>query len=103
LTVPPGAGKRLVFTNGCFEPAAPRPRLQSAHALGDGESVALNPDASVRKLKGPGRLIVPQSDRAAVLRAPRSMDAVMVFDEDTPVRLMRKLASILMLTAVAAY
>jgi D-beta-D-heptose 7-phosphate kinase / D-beta-D-heptose 1-phosphate adenosyltransferase len=45
----------------------------------------------VRKLKGPGRPIVPQKDRAAVLRALRSVDAVVVFDEDTPVRLMRDL------------
>ena len=45
----------------------------------------------MRKLKGPGRPIVPQKDRAAVLRALRSVDAVVVFDEDTPARLVRNL------------
>jgi len=93
LTVPPRAGKRLVFTNGCFDllHRGHVSYLQSARALGDALVVALNSDASVRKLKGPGRPIVPQRDRAAVLRALRSVDAVVVFDEDTPVRLMREL------------
>jgi rfaE bifunctional protein nucleotidyltransferase chain/domain len=93
LTVPPRAGKRLVFTNGCFDllHRGHVSYLQAARALGDDEGVALNSDASVRKLKGPGRPIGPQKDRAAVLRALRSVDAVVVFDEDTPVHLMRDL------------
>ena len=93
MTVPPRAGKRLVFTNGCFDllHRGHVSYLQSARALGDALVVALNSDASVRKLKGPGRPFVPQRDRAAVLRALRSVDAVVVFDEDTPVRLMREL------------
>jgi D-beta-D-heptose 7-phosphate kinase/D-beta-D-heptose 1-phosphate adenosyltransferase len=93
LTVPPRAGKRLVFTNGCFDllHRGHVSYLQAARALGDALVVALNSDASVRKLKGPGRPIVPQKDRAAVLRALRSVDAVVVFDENTPVRLMRDL------------
>lgn len=90
---PRGAGKRLVFTNGCFDllHRGHVAYLQAARALGDALVVGLNSDASVRKLKGPGRPVVPQGDRAAVLRALRFVDAVVVFDEDTPARLMREL------------
>ena len=59
--------------------------------MGDALVVGLNSDASVSKLKGPSRPIVPERDRAAVLAALESVDAVVLFDEDTPVRLMREL------------
>jgi D-beta-D-heptose 7-phosphate kinase/D-beta-D-heptose 1-phosphate adenosyltransferase len=93
LTAPLRAGKRLDFTNGCFDllHRGHVSHLQTARALGDALGVGLNSDASLRKLKGPGRPVVSQKDRAAVLRALRFVDAVVVFDEDTPVRLMREL------------
>jgi glycerol-3-phosphate cytidylyltransferase len=59
--------------------------------LGDALVVGLNSDASVRRLKGPSRPVVPEKDRAAVLEALESVDAVVIFGEDTPIRLMRKL------------
>ena len=59
--------------------------------MGDALVVGLNSDASVGKLKGPSRPVVPEMDRAAVLEALESVDAVVVFAEDTPVQLMREL------------
>ena len=59
--------------------------------MGDALVVGLNSDASVRKLKGAARPVVPESDRAAVLGALRAVDAVVIFDESTPVRLVREL------------
>jgi glycerol-3-phosphate cytidylyltransferase len=59
--------------------------------LGDALVVGLNSDASVRRLKGPSRPVVPEKDRAAVLEALESVDAVPIFAEDTPIRLMREL------------
>jgi rfaE bifunctional protein nucleotidyltransferase chain/domain len=87
------AGGRVVFTNGCFDLLHPGhvSYLWTAHSLGDALVVGLNSDASVSKLKGPSRPIVPERDRAAVLAALESVDAVVLFDEDTPVRLMREL------------
>ena len=87
------AGGRVVFTNGCFDLLHPGhvSYLRTAHSLGDALVVGLNSDASVSKLKGPSRPIVPERDRAAVLAALESVDAVVLFDEDTPVRLMREL------------
>src|ERR687886_911056 len=83
------AGGRVVFTNGCFDLLHPGHvfYLQAARALGDALVVGLNSDASVGRLKGPLRPVVPEGDRAAVLGALESVDAVIVFDEDTPVRL----------------
>jgi len=80
------SGLRLVFTNGCFDLIHPGhvAYLAAARALGDRLLVGLNSDASVRRLKGPGRPIVPEADRAAVLAAFRSVDAVAIFGEDTP-------------------
>ena len=86
-------GKRLVFTNGCFDllHRGHVVYLEAARSLGDALVVGLNSDASVRKLKGPARPVVPESDRAAVLGALRAVDAVVIFDESTPVRLVREL------------
>jgi rfaE bifunctional protein nucleotidyltransferase chain/domain len=80
------AGRRVVFTNGCFDLLHPGHirTLEAARALGDCLVVCLNSDASVRRLKGAGRPVVNEADRAAVLRALRCVDAVLVFDEDTP-------------------
>lgn len=87
------SGGRVVFTNGCFDLLHPGhvAYLEAARSLGDALVVGLNSDASVARLKGYSRPIVPEEDRAAVLAALRSVDAVLVFDEDTPVRLLRVL------------
>lgn len=86
-------GRRVVFTNGCFDLLHPGhvSYLRAARALGDALVVGLNSDASVERLKGPERPVVSQEDRAAVLVALESVDAVVVFEEDTPVRLLREL------------
>jgi D-beta-D-heptose 7-phosphate kinase / D-beta-D-heptose 1-phosphate adenosyltransferase len=80
------AGGTVVATGGCFDilHAGHVSMLQAARALGDCLVVCLNGDASVRRLKGPARPVVPQADRAAVLLALGCVDAVLVFDEDTP-------------------
>jgi rfaE bifunctional protein nucleotidyltransferase chain/domain len=87
------AGGRVVFTNGCFDLLHPGhiSYLLAARSLGDALVVGLNSDASVRRLKGPSRPVVPEKDRAVVLEALESVDAVVVFGEDTPIRLMREL------------
>lgn len=80
------AGLRLVFTNGCFDLIHPGhvAYLSEARSLGDRLIVGLNTDASVRRLKGPDRPLVPEAGRASVLAALRCVDAVVLFDEDTP-------------------
>ncbi len=87
------AGGRVVFTNGCFDLLHPGhvSYLRTARSLGDALVVGLNSDASVRRLKGPSRPVVPEKDRAAVLEALGSVDAVVIFSEDMPIRLMREL------------
>jgi rfaE bifunctional protein nucleotidyltransferase chain/domain len=87
------AGGRVVFTNGCFDLLHPGhvSYLRAARSLGDALVVGLNSDASVRRLKGPSRPVVTEKDRAAVLEALESVDAVCIFGEDTPIRLMREL------------
>jgi D-glycero-beta-D-manno-heptose 1-phosphate adenylyltransferase len=79
------AGKTVVFTNGCFDllHRGHVDYLQRARALGDALVVGLNGDASVRQLKGPGRPIMPEADRAAMLTALRAVDAVVIFHEPT--------------------
>lgn len=76
-------GKKLVFTNGCFDllHAGHVRYLEQARALGDAMVVALNSDASVRELKGPDRPLNSQNDRAEVMAALRAVDAVVVFDD----------------------
>jgi len=80
------AGARIVFTNGCFDLLHPGHvrYLAAARALGDVLVVGLNGDASVRRLKGPGRPILRVEERAEVLAALAAVDHVIVFDEDTP-------------------
>jgi len=80
------AGKRIVFTNGCYDllHAGHLSLLHGAAKLGDILVLAINSDASVRRLKGPERPLVPQAERAALLAALACVDAVTVFDEDTP-------------------
>jgi D-glycero-beta-D-manno-heptose 1-phosphate adenylyltransferase len=87
------AGGRVVFTNGCFDLLHPGhvSYLRVARSLGDALVVGLNSDASVRRLKGPPRPVVPEKDRATMLAALESVDAVVIFAEDTPVRLIREL------------
>jgi rfaE bifunctional protein nucleotidyltransferase chain/domain len=84
---------KVVFTNGCFDVLHPGhiDLLERARSLGDRLVVGLNSDASVRAIKGPGRPIIPQEDRALVLRALRAVDEVIVFDEETPARLIEEL------------
>jgi len=81
------AGRKIVFTNGCFDlvHAGHVRSLRDARALGDRLVVGLNSDDSVRRLaKGPGRPIVDEAGRAEVLAALEMVDYVCVFDEDTP-------------------
>ena len=87
------AGKRVVFTNGCFDLLHPGHTryLAEARKLGDVLLVALNGDRSVRALKGPGRPIVPEKERAEVLAALESVDYVTTFDDLTPRALIARL------------
>mgnify|MGYP000653858051 FL=1 len=89
---PPRDGT-VVFTNGCFEllHRGHVEYLAQAKALGDVLVVGLNSDASVQRLRGAGRPLVTEADRAAVLVALRSVDAVTLFDEDTPLELISTL------------
>lgn len=75
-----------MFTNGCYDLLHPGHvrLLETARGLGDILILALNSDASVRRLKGPGRPLMPEHDRVAVAAALEAVDAVTVFDEDTP-------------------
>ncbi|MBU3741883.1 MAG: D-glycero-beta-D-manno-heptose 1-phosphate adenylyltransferase [Candidatus Kapabacteria bacterium] len=86
-------GKTIVFTNGVFDilHAGHVTYLQAARALGDVLVVGLNSDASVRRLKGPSRPVNTQDDRATVLAALRCVDHVVMFDDDTPLRVITEL------------
>jgi D-glycero-beta-D-manno-heptose 1-phosphate adenylyltransferase len=79
-------GRRLVFTNGCFDllHVGHVRYLEAARALGDALLVAVNSDRSVRALKGPGRPLVGEAERAEVLAALACVDFVTVFDEESP-------------------
>jgi len=79
-------GRRVVFTNGCFDLLHPGHvrYLSHARSLGDVLVVALNSDRSVGILKGEGRPILKQDERAEVLAALEAVDYVIVFDEETP-------------------
>lgn len=85
--------EQLVFTNGCFDVLhrGHVEYLDFARAQGDALVVGLNSDRSVRVLKGPGRPLNPAEDRAIVLAGLESVSAVVVFDEDTPLDLIRRL------------
>jgi rfaE bifunctional protein nucleotidyltransferase chain/domain len=84
---------RVVFTNGCFDLLHPGhvAYLDEARRLGDRLVIGVNTDASVRRLKGATRPLVPQHDRALVLAGLASVDAVTLFDEDTPLELLCEL------------
>ena len=79
-------GKKVVFTNGCYDILHPGHirLLEAARSLGDVLILALNTDASVQRLKGPGRPLIPQDQRAELAAALSAVDAVTFFDEDTP-------------------
>jgi rfaE bifunctional protein nucleotidyltransferase chain/domain len=87
------AGKRVVFTNGCFDivHAGHVQYLAWARAQGDALVLGLNSDASVRALKGPERPFVTFADRAAVLAGLRSVDVVVGFGESTPEALLERI------------
>jgi rfaE bifunctional protein nucleotidyltransferase chain/domain len=86
-------GGTLVATGGCFDllHAGHVATLRAARRLGDCLVVCLNSDDSVRRLKGPARPLVPAVDRARVLEALECVDAVVTFEEDTPVEVLRRL------------
>jgi rfaE bifunctional protein nucleotidyltransferase chain/domain len=86
-------GQKLVFTNGCFDllHAGHVSYLEEARRLGDFLVVGLNADSSLRRLKGPSRPINPQEHRAKVLAALSCVDYVVIFEEDTPERLITAL------------
>lgn len=86
-------GQRIVFTNGCFDllHIGHITLLQDAHRMGDRLVIGVNSDASVSRLKGPSRPIVRENERARILAALASTDAIVIFNEDTPVELIRQL------------
>lgn len=81
-----GEGLKVVFTNGCFDLLHPGHvrYLRQARALGEALIVALNSDRSVRELKGPGRPILEEAERAEVMAALECVDYVTIFDDSTP-------------------
>lgn len=85
-------GKKLVFTNGCFDilHRGHVTYLEFARAQGDGLIIGLNADASVRRSKGPSRPINCEEDRAFVLSALRCVDGVILFEEDEPKELIEE-------------
>ena len=86
-------GRRIVFTNGCFDllHAGHVHLLERARALGDVLVVGVNSDASVRRLKGPDRPLVAEDDRVQGRQDLHAVDLVIVFDEDTPLELIRQI------------
>lgn len=84
-------GESIVFTNGCFDllHAGHVTYLEAARNAGDRLILGLNTDRSVKALKGPTRPIIHESDRARVLAALEAVDAVILFDEDTPLELIK--------------
>ena len=84
-------GKKIVFTNGCFDilHAGHVSVLEFSRSKGDVLIVGLNSDASVRRLKGPTRPVNTQADRAFVLAGLESVNAVCVFEQDTPYELIK--------------
>ena len=88
----PGIG-RVVFTNGVFDLLHPGhvDILTASRALGDALVVGVNSDASVRRLKGPTRPVRTEQERAVIVAALESVDVVVVFEEDTPLQLIRAL------------
>jgi D-beta-D-heptose 7-phosphate kinase/D-beta-D-heptose 1-phosphate adenosyltransferase len=85
-------GRKIVFSNGCFDlvHAGHAQALQFARSQGDVLVVGLNSDRSTRGLKGPGRPVVPQGDRARLLAAFEAVDYVVLFDQPTPAELVKR-------------
>ncbi|WP_291515583.1 D-glycero-beta-D-manno-heptose 1-phosphate adenylyltransferase [Bdellovibrio sp. ArHS] len=85
-------GKKIVFTNGCFDllHVGHVRYLQEARALGDVLVVGVNSDASVKKLKGPTRPVQVENDRAEILAALAAVDFTVIFTEETPENLIHK-------------
>jgi rfaE bifunctional protein nucleotidyltransferase chain/domain len=79
-------GKVVVFTNGCYDLLHPGHirLLEQARSLGDVLILALNSDAGVRRMKGPSRPLIPEDERAELALALEAVDAVTLFDEETP-------------------
>jgi rfaE bifunctional protein nucleotidyltransferase chain/domain len=86
-------GKRLVLANGCFDllHVGHARYLEGARALGDALLVGINSDASVARLKGPGRPIMTAADRAELVGSMAAVDGVVIFEEDTAEALVRAL------------
>jgi len=86
-------GRKVVFTNGCFDilHRGHVELLEKAKSLGDFLIVALNSDASMKKIKGEKRPILNENDRAYILASLKCVDAVCLFDEETPAEIIDKL------------
>lgn len=87
------SGQRVVFTNGVFDLLHPGHvrYLQAARAEGDALIIGVNSDRSVRAIKGPSRPITPEHERAEILAALDCVTAAIVFDEDTPAEIIRRI------------
>ncbi|GAC1661156.1 MAG: D-glycero-beta-D-manno-heptose 1-phosphate adenylyltransferase [Candidatus Acidiferrum sp.] len=87
------ANRKVVFTNGCFDLLHPGhlASLRQAREMGDVLVVAINSDRSVRQLKGEGRPVFPERERAEILAALEYVDAVIVFDAPTPLEVIARL------------
>ena len=87
-------GRRVVFTNGCFDllHLGHLACLEAGRRLGDVLIVGINSDASVGQLKGPGRPAIPEDERAEILSALECVDAVVIFDDLTPLEIITKLS-----------
>ena len=86
-------GKKIVFTNGCFDilHAGHVDIFQQARNLGDALVVAVNSDISIKKIKGEKRPVVPQAQRMQVLAALEAIDYVVVFEEENPLKIIKEL------------
>jgi rfaE bifunctional protein nucleotidyltransferase chain/domain len=86
-------GRRVVFTNGCFDILHPGHirTLEQARELGDALIVGLNSDATITQLKGVGRPVIRESERAEILAALECVDAVVIFNEPTPREIIARL------------
>lgn len=87
-------GRRLVLTNGCFDLLHPGhvALLEAARAEGDLLLVAINSDRSVREIKSAGRPILPEAERAEALAALEAVDRVVIYDEPTPIEVVKALS-----------
>ena len=87
------SGKKIVFTNGCFDVlhVAHIRLLEQAKKSGDCLIIGINTDASVQRLKGPNRPYYTLSERIEILEALKVVDGVIPFDEDTPLNLIQKI------------